>query len=161
MSGKSKFNADSIPDADDRTCAVCGRPLDHVGTKDSNGRVITEEWLHLHSDDQDHIPVPVKPDQVRTVYRCDFCDIDVKKAWRVPTTDFLMPHGGTSVGDWSACAACARFVTAENWGGLVQHVASVTGYSRQDPTYLNYLETTYSLVALHLTGKPEPLDEAT
>ena len=142
-----------------RDCAVCGRPLDHTGFKDETGKILSQAWVHLDqtlTGDLDHIPVPVERGQIKTVYRCDFCNLDTKRMWVIPASDFQMPELiNTSIGDWTACKACANYIIERDWPGLIQQVFTApTSSVHDEPWARDWLLRSYTLLGEHMTGEP-------
>lgn len=131
-----------------RDCGVCGRPLDRYLSPAGE-----ETWLHFNTASQDHLAVPVRRGDVRTVYRCDFCNVDTPVPWSVPAESFT--HGpSTSVGAWCACTSCAEYVARLDWRGLASRVLRGDRFGKDKADVRRYLLGLYADLQRHMTGKP-------
>lgn len=131
--------------SDGRVCAVCARVLNHDSFRG---------WTHTLQDaaPEDHPPVPVRPDEVHTVTRCDFCSQDAP-AWTVPARTFTALPGHGSDGDWAACDDCVHLIQENKWSALADRIVRIMrrqGLSA-DAEPLHHL---YSALRRHLRGAP-------
>lgn len=131
-------------------CAVCGFVLDH--------RASTDEWLHVHTGRQDHIPVPVERSELHAInVCCDICDGQpVTHEW--PADDFtVVGTDARSVGGWALCADCAPLAARGDLRRLVTRgMVSVRDKGlRRVPRKM--LERQYDELSKHLTGPPRPV----
>jgi len=92
-----------------RACAVCARILDYS---------TAEGWLHV-IDADDHIPVPVLPEEIRVDERCDFC-FDARVTHVLPARTFVINEQSGSSGDWAACDRCAGYIERNQWSALTR-----------------------------------------
>ncbi len=156
------------PDDDLRICAVCGRPLDTY-TPPGGGE---PRWMHTLSQllDEDHPAVPVRPGEVPTVGRCDFCG-EPGPQFELPAGDFIVEAAvelvvdgfladQASRGNWSACPPCAELVAADRWGALVRRCAAVFEATVGRPMPDEAREHTGRLfltLRRHVTGPVRPM----
>lgn len=149
--------------ADLRVCAVCGRVADHVHGKG---------WLHvadaISDAGQDHLVIPVRPDEIHTIGHCDFCNA-LHPAFMLPVRDFLypgsarlvFPDGDTgrsgSSGGWSACTDCARLLERNEWNGILRRVTASRAEARH-PEVQEGLRRLYRQVRANVTGAVRPLE---
>lgn len=150
--------------ADTRLCGVCGRVLSEV--KSERG---FEGWMHPDPAlTEDHMAVPVSPDEVAGEFHCDFCFAEIPGVggWTVEAESFPMllitkPSGKTethtSVTNWAACGDCAGLIKAHSWKTLTQKAAEV--YYSQNPDSSIPFAYTYAQISLlykklrkHMTG---------
>lgn len=147
-----------MTEPDKRSCAVCARVLHALETTD---RGVT--WIHsLQDQPEDHIPIPVEPHEVRTAYRCDFCDVD-ESVYVVGARPFPVPGsaGTMSSSDWSACAPCAALVEANQWSALARRVMASWEKRHGLPMpehSITALRAMYRALRKNLTGRIEPLN---
>ena len=136
-------------EAPPRDCAVCARPLTfHSG----------QGYIHIQDADLDHIPVPVEPGEVRTNYRCDFCNVELTGTWwDIPARDFetafstvdlVNMDGGEG---WAACSECAPYVNVRDWRGLVRRVARSFPEPMPTESRVRLMET-YRRLDEHICG---------
>lgn len=106
-----------------RVCAVCARVMEYVTPDD--GEPYWRHGLGTVADGlDDHLPVPVTPGEIRTEWKCDFCYLP-EVTYGVPVADFSLAgfDRAGSIGDWSACTACADLITRNDWNGVIRRVA--------------------------------------
>jgi hypothetical protein len=116
-------------DAERRVCAVCARGLQRLMDRQTG----KQEYLHpvdmVLMEQDDHIPVPVMPDEISAETRCDFCHWR-NPQWVIPVRNFEygywkrigLPLDGESVGSWAACDTCADLVNRGLWSNLLRRV---------------------------------------
>lgn len=90
-------------------------------------------WFHSEEvvSESDHMAIPVGVDEIHTIFKCDFCFIDVDKPWVVPARTFAITPANLSQGDWAACELCARLILRNDWNGLSRR--SVNAVLRETP----------------------------
>lgn len=140
-------------------CAVCGRPLEHVGR--------TDEWVHarvlLGTEPQDHVAVPVDRSAIHPVRRCDVCDGE-PAVWAINAKDFTMPAPNDdqmSMGGWSFCDPCGQ---AMRQVLATRNITALVDRALQGPinpmTFLGvgYLRLLYAKLLINHIGDvvPEP-----
>lgn len=137
-----------------RVCGVCGRVLSYW-----EGR----GWMHAFCDlrDEDHPAVPVQPEDIEFIGRCDFCQAD-HPTFVVPCRPFeleiLPQHGSTA--DWAACEVCARLVDAGHWAKLrrraIRAFERVAGEPVQ-PEVEHAIKLLYAQLRENIEGSSRPL----
>lgn len=139
-----------------RACAVCARVLHALETE----RGVT--WIHsLQDQPEDHMPVPVEQHEVRTAYRCDFCDVDAS-VWVVEAKPFPIPSApGTMSGEnWSACDACKRLIEISQWSALARRVIASWETRHGEPmpeNAITAMRAMYRALRKHMTGTIRPM----
>lgn len=142
---------------DFRSCAICGRVLDHYSEEDSEGG-----WFHaeMDVDETDHVAVPVGVDEIRTTYRCDFCLIDIAEPWVVPARTFSVTPTNRSEGDWAACETCARLILKNDWNSLARRCVNAVMRETADGENLDPVTVEQTMKHMHrllrknITGVP-------
>jgi hypothetical protein len=143
----------------DRVCAVCARVLDRVERAG-----VTVGWRHTLIDTPaDHPAVPVRPEQVHTASRCDFCSADAP-SWAIPARPFVYegaPDAGSD-GDWAGCDACAELIRRNRWTALRQR--AVAAFAARTGAPADQLEPLgralgrlYRQLRRNMLGPPQPL----
>lgn len=132
-------------------CAVCGRILGKA----------PDGYIHPPADQpEDHPCVPVSLDQIESIGRCDFCNVDFP-GWVVPARDFEMPtrglktsHAHWSRGGWTACDACAALIRDNKWDGLLRRASRLAGERWGVPASLMRakLDPLYNRIRKNVTG---------
>jgi hypothetical protein len=107
-----------------------------------------QEWVHGLQDDGGHAPVPVDQDEVRPLYRCDFCNEDDETSWILPVKAFPLPGQDQHMSgdDWSACPPCAAHLSTGRWAALFKR--STVIWERQHKQKMPLI-VRGSLMALH------------
>ena len=139
-----------------RSCAICGRVLDHYSENSGGG------WFHteMDADETDHIAVPVGVNEIRTTYRCDFCLVDISEPWVVPARTFSITPASRSEGDWAACETCAGLILINDWNGLARRCTDAviredTDRQNIDPvTVEQTMKHLHRLLRKNITGVP-------
>lgn len=149
-----------MPETEKRACAVCARPLMPV---EVDGKTT---WIHTVPDDEDHIAVPVRQDEVQTAHRCDFCTQD-KAAYTLPTYSFKMPGLGVAditanAGeDWATCEACAELIEKNQWSALHRRVITTWETRHERPmeeASQGALKAMYRSLRKNISGSMKPLN---
>jgi hypothetical protein len=136
------------------SCAVCGYPLD-VHTETAYGHLITRAYTHtpavLAQQPDDHTPVPVPTDEIRTNFLCDFC-LTPSARWRLPTEDFEASPGVRDVDGWAACDACAQNLRDDDWTQLIERAYQAQRDARPRPTRSMFRALYTEVLKPHITG---------
>jgi hypothetical protein len=71
--------------------------------------------------------VPVDQDEVKPLYRCDFCNLDDEDSFILPVKDFPLPGQDQHMSgeDWAACKACAAHISTGRWAALFKRTVTV------------------------------------
>jgi hypothetical protein len=151
-----------------KVCAVCARVLSLLEAPDG-----TQSWVHGIQDD-DHLPVPVDRDEVQTMYRCDFCNMD-ESTYRLPVRPFPLPFARTiaealdeagapghmSGEDWAACDTCARYIELNQWGSVLRRatVQWEQTHGKILPEVRTHLASLHRAVRKNITGSLVPFEK--
>lgn len=139
-----------------KVCAVCGYVLDRFS---QNGVLVG--WLHFIPREEDHVVVPVDPNDIQYKQKCDFCSSEDPTAWVLPAKSFEMfPEtsiipGQMSDGAWGACDACGLLIRADRWSALITRVRQKAA----GPVPRSALQYLYSRLQANVTEKILPYDE--
>jgi hypothetical protein len=100
-------------------CAVCRDALNRLA--DDRG----VNWIHSLASQDDHLVVPIVPDDNWRNGKCDFCT-GKPTLFVLPAHDFQVPRldNVTSEGGWGACAICADLIAHDDWDELLTHAAA-------------------------------------
>jgi hypothetical protein len=151
-----------------KVCAVCARVLSLLEDPDGN-----ETWVHGIQDD-DHLPVPVEPDDVLAEYRCDFCNMD-ESTYRLPVRPFPLPFARNimealneagapdhmSGQDWATCNTCARYIELNQWSAVLRRavVQWEKTHGRILPEIRTHLASLHRSVRKNITGSLVPFEK--
>lgn len=150
---------DGPADGPAKVCGVCARVLDHFIGRDGSGTFIhSRDFI---GEEADHPAVPVDPDEVQYIGRCDFCDADHPR-WVLPVADFVVANDlipdttQTSDGGWAACDACKILLDRNAWNVLIRNAQA-----RIDPPYPEVKERMaglYRRLRKNVTGAPKLIE---
>jgi hypothetical protein len=140
-----------------KVCAVCRRILSLLESDDGT----RQEWVHGLQDAGGHAPVPVEQDEVKPLYRCDFCNQDDEASFILPVKDFPLPGQSQHMSgeDWSACKACAAHISTGRWAALFKRAVTVWERmhgQKMDSSLRTALQAMHMAVRQNVTGKLYP-----